>query len=58
MICETNKVVARWMFAGTHAGPLGELAPTGNNVTMIGIDIYYLVGGKVREHGMSSIRFG
>ena len=42
-------MVLRWTTAGTHTGPYGEVPPTGRVVTMRGIDVYRLDGGRVVE---------
>lgn len=47
---EGDRVVARWTGRGTHTGELMGIPPTGKQVTVTGIDIYRVVGGKVVEH--------
>lgn len=51
MIAEGDKVVVRWTVRGTHKGDLRGLAPTGKQVTVTGIDIHRIVGGKIVETG-------
>lgn len=48
-IAEGDKVVTRWRFHGTHKGEFQGIAPTGKQVTMTGIEILRLAGGKVVE---------
>jgi predicted ester cyclase len=48
-IAEGDRVVTRWTARGTHQGPLGEIAPTGRKVTVTGITIDRLLGGKIAE---------
>ena len=38
-IAEADIVVTRWTAAGTHRGPLGEVAPTGKRVKFSGISM-------------------
>ena len=49
MIAEGDKVAARWTFRGTHQGDFAGIPPTGKQVTMRGITLYRLVGGKIAE---------
>jgi len=49
MIAEGDKVTTRWNFSGTHKGELMGVAPTGKQVTMTGISIIRIVGGKIVE---------
>jgi steroid delta-isomerase-like uncharacterized protein len=50
MIAEGDKVVARLRISGTHQGEFMGNAPTGNQVTLTGIDILGIAEGKVVEH--------
>ena len=50
MIAEGDKVVARVSVGGTHQGEFMGIAPTGNRVTITGIDILCVTDGKVVEH--------
>ena len=49
MIAEGDKVSARFTMRGTHKGELRGIAPTGREVTMTGIDMIRLEGGKMVE---------
>jgi len=48
-IAEGDKVVTRWTMRGTHKGPLRSVPATGKPVTMTGIVIHRIVGGKIVE---------
>ena len=50
MIAEGDKVVARVSVSGTHQGEFMGIAPTGNRVTITGIDILRITDGKAVEH--------
>ena len=50
MIAEGDKVVARVSVSGTHRGEFMGIAPTGNRVTIKGIDILRVADGKMVEH--------
>jgi predicted ester cyclase len=45
-----GKVWTRKTFSGTHTGPLGGLAPSGNKVTYTVFDILRIANGKIVEH--------
>jgi steroid delta-isomerase-like uncharacterized protein len=49
VISEGEKVAYRWTFRGTHRGELMGIPPTGREVTITGITINRLSGGKVEE---------
>ncbi len=49
-IAEGEKVVTRWTFRGTHTGDFQGIPPTGKRVTMSGVDINRIAGGKIVEH--------
>ena len=48
-MAEGDRVVSKWTAQGTHSGPLDGIAPTGKSVTVTGITISRLEGGKVVE---------
>ena len=50
MVAEGDKVWVRWSGLGTHQGEFGGVAPTGKQVTMLGVRTYRFSGGKVVEH--------
>lgn len=49
VIVEGDRVVARWTATGTHRGDLMGIAPTGRGVTLKGIDILRISGGRIVE---------
>jgi len=49
LISEGDKVAYRWAARGTHEGELMGIASTGNPVTMTGITIGRISGGKIVE---------
>jgi steroid delta-isomerase-like uncharacterized protein len=49
LIAEGDKVVARWTLHGTHEGASLGMPPTGKQVTMPGISVVRLEGGKSAE---------
>lgn len=49
VIVEEDKVVLRWTARGTHKGPLMDIPPTGKEVTLKGIDILRVDGGRIAE---------
>ncbi len=48
-VAEGDTVVTRWTGRGTHQGELMGVAPTGNQVTVTGIDISHISEGKIVE---------
>ncbi len=46
---EGDKVVLRFTFRGIHQGEFIGVSPTGNQVTMAGIDIFRIADGKIVE---------
>jgi predicted ester cyclase len=44
-----DKVVIRWTGRGSHTGDLMGIPPTGKQVTVTGIDVYRVSGGKLVE---------
>jgi predicted ester cyclase len=49
-IAEGDKVVTRFSSQGTHQGEFLGVAPTGNRVSVTGIDIDRVEEGKIVEH--------
>ena len=49
ILAEGRKVMVRWTARGTHKGTLMGIAPTGKQVTMTGISVVRIAGGKVAE---------
>jgi steroid delta-isomerase-like uncharacterized protein len=48
-VAEGDRVAVRYTFTGTNKGPLGAIPASGNRVTVSGIVIFRLAGGKVAE---------
>lgn len=49
MVAEGDKVAVRWTWRLTHTGEFMGIAPTGKQVTITGISILRIVGGKIVE---------
>jgi len=49
MVAEGDKVACRWTATGTHKGEFMGIAPTNKQVTMTGIHIDRIAGGRVVE---------
>jgi len=49
MVAETDRVVTRLTFTGTHRGSFRGIAPTGRRISFGAIRIYRLADGKVTE---------
>ena len=50
MIAEGDKVVTRWTGTGTHSADFMGIPTTGKKVTITGIGIDRIAGGKIVEH--------
>ncbi len=48
-IAQGDEVATRWTGQGTHQGELMGIAPTGRAVTVTGIEVDRIVGGKIEE---------
>jgi steroid delta-isomerase-like uncharacterized protein len=49
LIAEGDKVVSRYTARGTHQGDFGGIPPTGKQVTVTGVTIDRIQGGKIVE---------
>lgn len=49
LIAEGGQVVTRWTARGTHKGALMGISATGKQVTVTGIGILRIAGGKIEE---------
>jgi steroid delta-isomerase-like uncharacterized protein len=58
MIAEGDKVVTRWTARGTHRGELQGIAPTNKQVTITGITVHRIEGGKIVEEWDSGDNLG
>jgi predicted ester cyclase len=46
-VVEGDRLAVSYSFTGTNKGPLGVVSPSGKRVTVSGIAIFHLAGGKV-----------
>lgn len=49
MVAEGEKVAVRWTWSGKHTGDYMGMAPTGKKVTITGVSIIRITGGKITE---------
>ncbi len=49
VIAEGQTVMARWSCRGTHKGDLSGIAPTGKQITILGVSIARFTNGKMVE---------
>jgi len=49
LVADGDRVALRWKADGTHLGELMGMAPTGKRVTLTGIDIVRIAGGRIVE---------
>ena len=57
-IAEGNEVAVRWTLRATHLGAYQGRAPTGKMVTVTGISIFQIAGGKIQEITVNMDRLG
>jgi steroid delta-isomerase-like uncharacterized protein len=56
LVADGERVAVATTFAGTHSGELMGIAPTGRRVSVTGIDIVRVAGGRIVEHrGLTDI---
>lgn len=48
-LAEGDRVATRWTGTGTHNGELADIAPTGKQVTLPGMEIVRIADGKLVE---------
>ncbi|HWQ13187.1 MAG TPA: ester cyclase [Roseiflexaceae bacterium] len=48
-LAEGDMVATRWTATGTNSGPLMGMPPSGKPITVTGIDIVRIAGGKIAE---------
>lgn len=58
MIAEGGRVMVRWTHRGTHLGEIRGLLPTHKQVTVAGINVFRVAGGKIVEVWDISDRLG
>jgi steroid delta-isomerase-like uncharacterized protein len=49
VLAESDRVVGRWTFRGTHQGDFMGIPASGNTVSVMGIAIYRIVDGQIAE---------
>jgi predicted ester cyclase len=49
LVVSGDKAVVRWVFRGTHSGPLGKLPATGREVTVTGMNLLRFEDGWIVE---------
>lgn len=49
LVADGDRVVLHWSTSGKHVGPYGEIAATGKRITMTGMDLLRLEGGRIVE---------
>ena len=49
LLAEGDTVAKRWTYHATHTGDLAGLPPTGNRITMSGLELFRLAGDKIVE---------
>jgi len=53
-----DKFVTRWTYRAVHSGTFQGLPPTGKHVTMTGISILRIIGGKIVENTVELDQLG
>ena len=44
-----DRIITDWTLTGTHAGPLGEIEPTGRRISISGTSVSTVRGGRIVE---------
>ncbi len=47
IVAESGSAAVRWHGLVTHGGPFRGLAPTGRRISVSGINVYRIVGGRI-----------
>ncbi len=50
LVADGDKVIARVSIRGTHQGAIRAISPTGKPISVMGINIFRIVNGKMVEH--------
>ena len=50
LLADGDKVVTLVSYHGTHQGAFRSISPTGKPITLMGINIFRIVNGKMVEH--------
>src|SRR5260221_2253457 len=48
-VAEADYVVHHWTFTATHIGDLGDIHPTGRQVSVSGINLFRVQGGRITD---------
>jgi steroid delta-isomerase-like uncharacterized protein len=49
LFADGDMITKRWTYHATHTSDLAGLPPTGNRITMSGLELFRLEGGKIVE---------
>jgi steroid delta-isomerase-like uncharacterized protein len=49
LLAEGETVTKRWTYHATHTGDLSGIPPTDKRITMSGLELFHLEGGKIVE---------
>jgi steroid delta-isomerase-like uncharacterized protein len=49
LVAESDRVVARLTYRGTHQGPLFGVAPTGRRISYAGVALFRIAGPRITE---------
>jgi len=58
LVAEDDRVVARWSFRGPHEGEVLSVPPTHRRVSVKGMILYRISGGRIAEYWGSWDRLG
>ena len=57
-IAEGDKVISRWTYRAVHRGEFQGIPPSGKQVTMTGLTLLRIAGGKIVEHWVELDQLG
>jgi steroid delta-isomerase-like uncharacterized protein len=58
ILAEADRVAARWVVEATHAGPFGEIPPTGKHVRVTGTAVVRISNRQIVEEHANSDTLG
>jgi steroid delta-isomerase-like uncharacterized protein len=58
LFTDGNAIIVTWFWAGTHTGDLPGFPATDRQITMSGITVYYIEGGRFTGHWQITDRLG
>jgi steroid delta-isomerase-like uncharacterized protein len=58
LIAEGDKVLLRWSFTGNQIGPIMGAEPTGKQISVGGMNLFQLTGGKIVEFWVNADDLG